>query len=225
LNDEVFSNREAAMSIIGRVSSANPAYVFPSLRKVLVQLLTEIEFSNSPRNKQESCQLISHLAASASGLIKPYVDPMVYVLLPRARETDESVAATALRAIGDLTVIGGEEMSKYIPELMKVIIDYLKDQNSQVKRMAALRTLGQLASNSGYVIEPYNDHPELLAMLISIVKAEPIGDLRRDTIRLIGILGALDPYKYQVYTLSCQVDIKEYILMLSSSAVDDGTLS
>ena len=113
---------------------------------------------------------------------------MVYVLLPRAKETDESVAATALRAIGDLTVIGGEEMIKYIPELMKVIIDYLKDQGSHIKRSAALRTLGQLASNSGYVIEPYNDHPELLAMLINIVKAEPIGDLRRDTIRLLSLI-------------------------------------
>ena len=40
LNDEVFGIREAAMSIIGRLTAVNPAYVFPSLRKVLLQLLT-----------------------------------------------------------------------------------------------------------------------------------------------------------------------------------------
>ncbi|KAI7642576.1 TOR1 phosphatidylinositol 3-kinase, partial [Hortaea werneckii] len=58
LNDEKFPIREAAMGIIGRLTSVNPAYVFPSLRKVLIQLLTEIEYSNSPNNKRESAQLI-----------------------------------------------------------------------------------------------------------------------------------------------------------------------
>jgi len=198
LNDEVFANREAAMTIIGRLSIANPAYVFPALRKVLVQLLTEVEYSNMPRSKQESCQLISHLAASASGLIKPYVDPIVYVLLPRAKEADETVAATALRAIGDLSVIGAEDMNKYIPELMDLIVLDLQDLSSNAKRSAALRTLGQLASNSGYVIQPYIDRPELLTVLVNIVKMEPPGELRRETIRLIGILGALDPYRHQV---------------------------
>lgn len=176
------------MSIIGRLSTANPAYVFPSLRKVLVQLLTEVEYSNSPRNKQESCLLISHLAASASGLLKGYVDPMVYVLLPRARESDETVAATALRAIGDLSVIGMEDMVKYIPTLMELMLANLQDLTSKPKRSAALRALGQLASNSGYVIQPYNDYPELLTILMNIVKTEPMGPLRRETIRLVGIL-------------------------------------
>ncbi|KAK3060939.1 hypothetical protein LTS18_007365, partial [Coniosporium uncinatum] len=35
LNDEVLTIREAAMAIIGRLTSVNPAYVLPSLRKVL----------------------------------------------------------------------------------------------------------------------------------------------------------------------------------------------
>ena len=38
LNDEVFEIRELAMCTIGRLSSRNPAYVMPSLRKVLVQV-------------------------------------------------------------------------------------------------------------------------------------------------------------------------------------------
>lgn len=38
LNDEVFEIRELAMCTIGRLSSMNPAYVMPSLRKVLIQV-------------------------------------------------------------------------------------------------------------------------------------------------------------------------------------------
>ena len=197
LNDEKFAIREAAMSIIGRLTTVNPAYVFPSLRKVLIQLLTEIEYSNSANNKRESAQLISDLVSASSKLIKPYVDPMVTVLLPKAEDANPEVASTTLRSLGDLATVGGDDMIKYIPELMKIIIRSLQDITSPKKREAALCTLGQLASNSGYVIDPYIDHPELLTILVNIIKNEPPGELRRETIRLMGILGALDPYKHQ----------------------------
>jgi FKBP12-rapamycin complex-associated protein len=45
LNDEVFAIRELAITIIGRLTVHNPAYVMPSLRKTLIQLLTELEYS------------------------------------------------------------------------------------------------------------------------------------------------------------------------------------
>ncbi|OCK80049.1 hypothetical protein K432DRAFT_405035 [Lepidopterella palustris CBS 459.81] len=197
LNDEVFAIREAAMSIIGRLTSVNPAYVFPSLRKVLIQLLTEIEYSNSARNKEESAKLISHLVNASNTLIKPYVDPMVHVLLPKARDQNPEVASTTLRAIGDIAGVGGEDMRQYIPDLMTIILENLQDLGSDSKRFAALRALGQLATNAGYVIEPYRDYPELLNILVNIVKTEPEGDLRRETVKLMGTLGALDPDEHQ----------------------------
>lgn len=45
VNDEVYAIREIAIRIIGRISVHNPAYVMPSLRKTLIQLLTELEYS------------------------------------------------------------------------------------------------------------------------------------------------------------------------------------
>jgi phosphatidylinositol kinase/protein kinase (PI-3 family) len=45
LNDEVFENRMIAVGLIGRLARHNPAYVMPSLRKALIQLLTELEYS------------------------------------------------------------------------------------------------------------------------------------------------------------------------------------
>ena len=38
LNDEEFTIREIALSSIGRLSSYNPAYILPSLRKTLIQV-------------------------------------------------------------------------------------------------------------------------------------------------------------------------------------------
>lgn len=196
INDEVFAIREEAMKILGRLTTVNPAYVFPSLRKVLIQLLTEIEYSNNSRNKEESAKLISALATSSSKLTKPYFDAMVTSLLPKTHDANSEVASTTLRAIGSLSAVGGEDMVKFIPKLMDVVVRDLQDQTSLSKRTAALNTLEQLASNSGYVIDPYIEHPELLNILVNMTKSEPAGELRAATIRLMGILGALDPYRH-----------------------------
>ncbi len=201
LNDEVFAIREVAIAIIGRLTLVNPAYVVPSLRKVLIQMLTELEFSDVARNKEESAKLLSLLVKNSQKLIKPYVDPMITVLLPKAKDPSPAVAATILKAIGDLATVGGEDMIPYIPELMPIILEALQDQSSTQKREAALKTLGQLASNSGYVIKPYIDYPQLLEILQNVIRGESgesrRGPLRQETIKLIGILGALDPYKQQ----------------------------
>lgn len=45
MNDEDFEIRELAIQMIGRLATLNPAYVMPSLRKTLIQLLTELEYS------------------------------------------------------------------------------------------------------------------------------------------------------------------------------------
>lgn len=220
LNDEVFAIREAAMSIIGRLTKVNPAYVFPSLRKVLLQLLTEVNYSNSARNKEQSAKLISNLVGAADALIKPLVDPIVSVLLPKARDSNPEVASTTLKAIGDLATVGGEGMTKYIPELMPIILDFMQDLGSDSKRFAALRALGQLATNAGYVIEPYREYPELMNILMNIVKAEPEGDLRRETVRLMGVLGALDPDEYQ----KIMEQSPDKHLIIESQAITDVSL-
>ena len=198
MNDEAFAVREQAIGIIGRLSTVNPAYVFPPLRKLLVSLLTGLGFASTTRQKEESAQLICLFVSNATKLIRAYVDPMVTALLPKTTDANAGVAATTLKAIGEIATVGGEDMKQYLSQLMPIILDALQDLASPAKREAALKTLGQLASNAGYVIEPYTEHPHLLAVLVTIIKGEPTGSLRKETIKLLGILGALDPYKYQV---------------------------
>lgn len=47
LNDEVFGNRERTIAIIGRLAHHNPAYVMPHLRKSLINIVTELEYSTN----------------------------------------------------------------------------------------------------------------------------------------------------------------------------------
>lgn len=45
LNDEVFEIRIISMNIIGRLIIHNPAFIMPALRKLLIKLLTELEYA------------------------------------------------------------------------------------------------------------------------------------------------------------------------------------
>lgn len=198
INDEIFAVRQVAVTILGRLSKVNPAYVIPTLRKTMIELLVDIEYSSSTRSKEEGAKLLACLMQSTKALIQPYVDPIMEVLIPAAQNTSVStVLSSVMCAAGALCPMAGKAMLKHVPRLMPIILDMLQDQSSMVKRATALKTLGNLASNSEYVIEPYYQYPSLLGILIKNLISDTSPEIQRETVRLVGILGALDPYKYR----------------------------
>ncbi|KAF9561208.1 phosphatidylinositol 3-kinase [Agrocybe pediades] len=197
LNDEVFENRVTAIGLIGRLAKHNPAYVMPSLRKALIQLLTELEYSTVMRNREECTRLLTLLVSATQRLIKPYALPMLRVLLKKANDGNPTVAANVLMCLGELTCVAGEDAMPHVPELMQVIIARLSDP-SLIKRDAALHTLGQVCSSTGYVVTPLIEHPQLLPLLGRILRTESTQAVRREVVKVLGILGALDPYRRKV---------------------------
>ncbi|KAI0793741.1 atypical/PIKK/FRAP protein kinase [Fomes fomentarius] len=198
VNDEVFENRVTAVTLIGRLAMHNPAYVMPSLRKALIQLLTELEYSTVTRNREECTRLLTLLVNATQRLIKAYAIPMLRVLLPKANDSNSTVSANILMCLGELACVGGEDVMPHVPELMQVIIAKLADPSLQ-RRDAALHTLGQLCSSTGYVIAPLVEYPQLLQILSRILRTELSSQaVRREVIKVLGILGALDPYRRKI---------------------------
>lgn len=148
LNDEVFEIRELAIQTIGRLSAKNPAFVMPSLRKTLVQLLTEIQHSGMSRNKEQSARMLDHLIISTPRLISAYMKPILTKLVPKLKEPESNpgVVLNVLRAIGDLAEVNGgsNEMERWADELLGILLEMLGDAGSPEKRGVALWTLGQL---------------------------------------------------------------------------------
>jgi FKBP12-rapamycin complex-associated protein len=132
--------------------------------------------------------------------MRPYALPILAALMLKANDTNATVAANILMCIGELTVVAGEDALPYVPQLMQVIITQLSDP-SLVKRDAALHTLGQLCSSTGYVIAPFVDHPQLLQLLGRILRTETTPIVQREVVKVFGIIGALDPYRRKVKTL------------------------
>ena len=166
--------------------------------------------------------------SASQRLIKPYVEPILKVLLPKLKDPSPGVAAQVLAAVGELAQVGREDLTPYIPELMPQLIDTIQDQSSSAKREAALRTLGHLATNTSFVIEPYRKYPKLLFILMTTLKTEQLPSIRREAIKVMGILGALDPYRHKMTLLGINdgVDdtekITEYeIALLAGPAQND----
>ncbi|KAK0063750.1 serine/threonine-protein kinase mTOR-like isoform X1 [Biomphalaria pfeifferi] len=200
LNDEAFEIRERSICMIGRLSSKNPAYVMPSLRKVLIQILTELEHSGIGRNKEQAARMLGHLVSNTARLIKPYMVPIMQTLIPKLKEPDQNPAVTisVLQAIGEQAQVSGPDISQWMDQLLPIILDMLQDSSSLQKREVALWTLGQLVESTGSVVEPYSKYPNLLDVLLNFLKTEQSISIRREVIRVLGLLGALDPHKHKM---------------------------
>lgn len=202
LNDEVIEVREAGVRVIGRLAVRDPACAMPHVRRILVQLLTELEFGRDNKNREDAASLLSILIERCQELVREYVDSILKVLLPKLQETDSKVSSCVLATIGKVAYIAGEKMNVHLPILLPIIIKTLQDKSSSSsKRQVALKTLSELINSTGSVIAPYVRFPDLLpAILVSLKGTQ--WTMRREVIRVLGILGALDPYQHKMIVQS-----------------------
>lgn len=221
LNDEIFEISELTLCTIGRLSSINPAYVMPSLRKVLLQLLTDLEHSGVKRNKERSAKMLGHLIANAPRLIRPYTQSIISVFISKLKDSESypSVIISVLAAIGGQAQVSDIELRKWIDELFSIILEMIQDSSSLPKREVGLWALGHLVDSTGYVVEPYWKYTNLLDVLLNFLKTEQSPAIRREAIRVLGLLGAIDPYKHKV-NLGMIDQSGDSIIFVSDSSQD-----
>ncbi|CAA0834265.1 Serine/threonine-protein kinase TOR [Striga hermonthica] len=199
LNDEDFAVREIAISLAGRLSAKNPTYVLPALRRHLIQLLTYLKQRCLQRGK---CEMLGCLIRNCERLILPYISPIQKALITKLNEgtgtsVNNGIITGVLVTVGDLTRVGGFAMRQYIPELMPLIVGALLDSAAAMKREVVVTTLGQVVQSRGYVITPYNEYPQLLGLLLKLLNGELAWSTRREVLKVLGIMGALDPHVHK----------------------------
>lgn len=55
-------------------------------------------------------------------------------------------------------------------------------------------------AETGTLVEPYRLYPQLLTLLLGIFRHEQSVGIRRLAVATIGLLGALDPYLFKLYS-------------------------
>ncbi|VDN02443.1 unnamed protein product [Thelazia callipaeda] len=202
LRDEKLEMQEHAVALLGKLGSLNPAYVLPTLRSVLLETLSQLTHSGVQRLEEHSARLIAQVAKQSPKFMKPYTNPVLTALVPKLSSEVSHVDVTVqiLNAISELAVTGGADLVLSIETLFPSLVQFLQDSSSLSRREAALRTMGQLCQNAAYVVEPYKNYPELLDVLLKLLRTEMSVSMRRMTMRVLGIIGALDPFMHKVFT-------------------------
>ena len=59
------------------------------------------------RNKEQAAKMLGHLVSRAPQLIRPYIEPILKVLIPKLKEAEPnpSVVISIMTAIGDLAQV------------------------------------------------------------------------------------------------------------------------
>ncbi|KAJ1361790.1 hypothetical protein KIN20_021134 [Parelaphostrongylus tenuis] len=206
LHDEKLEIQEAAVCLLGRLSELNPALVLPRMRRVLLETLSQLTNSGQAKLEQHSARLLTQLARQSPKFMRPYLGPLLQALLPKLRNEMKHVDVTVhvLHAISELCVVGGAEIVRNIDPLFHKLTQLINDSSSLQRREASLRAIGRIARSTAYVVDPYKDYPNLLDDLFRLLKTEMSSRMRRQAIRTLGILGALDPYTHKVFTGAVQ---------------------
>lgn len=88
-------------------------------------------------------------------------------------------------------------------QVLPLVMDALQDAGAPAKRLVAVRTLGQIVEHTGTVMAPYMDFPQLLSLLLRLLsEGGSAPATRREVMKVMGVIGALDPHTHKVNTAS-----------------------
>lgn len=87
----------------------------------------------------------------------------------------------------------------YVPHVLESVIDAITDRWNDAKHLpAAVQCLGNVTGCTGYVIEPYINHPALLPAMLSLLDQTYPAQLHMQVVEVLGIIGALGPHTHKL---------------------------
>ncbi|CCI50777.1 unnamed protein product [Albugo candida] len=100
--------REHTMKLLNRLACFNPAFLIPSLRKILIQLLKELRHAPVPPKdfdlRVQSTCLFVQLIRTKQDLVDPYLLPMLQIIIPNILHGSHhtSLASATIGILGAL---------------------------------------------------------------------------------------------------------------------------
>jgi FKBP12-rapamycin complex-associated protein len=224
MNDEKINVRRWAVTIIARLAGRNPHHVLPSLRRILLQLVAELQYTSATnvqalpgqtlaaaaREEEDSAVLLGDLIRHSGNLVRPYAPAVLHALLPHLlgqkrdavvdqRMARRHVSSAVFSTLGALTVIGADTVRPQLYLLLPVVIDALLSTRPASELLVVVQTLGELAQSTGCCTQLYQEYPHLLNALLEILSSSADAALRVQLVKTLGILGAIDPFLHGLY--------------------------
>ncbi|KEG12679.1 putative target of rapamycin (TOR) kinase 1 [Trypanosoma grayi] len=191
-------NRLAVVRLLGRVSRRNPAHIYPMLRKIMVQCVTEMHFFEHAKKQEQAFSVLGAIVESAPGLGKPYISSLLGSCVTRLREPSHppAVLTALLSCAGKLVRYAEGDDIRLAASIRPIVVQHALDSSHLPKKREALRALGDIVRTTRDV-NVFESHPELLSVLLQALHGgfKESWPVRNDVLQLMGIIGALDPIR------------------------------
>ena len=227
MQDQSYDIKERTVKILGRLVPHNAAQILPYLRQLLISLISQLEQTNDPKEKEEAVKLIKIFIKYAPDLSQAYSSSILKCLIRKleGEKATSSFVSVILTGISELAKINSESIKPYLGELFPLILECIKDQSSTIKRKQAIMTLISIIENTGFVVKPYFYFPEILSTISNLVQTEQNYEINQLIFQLIGTLGAVDPYLVKQIKQSSEIhshDVPELPALLQLDENDAG---
>lgn len=186
--------RLLAVAIIERISRTNTGILFPHFRTLLLQNFADLACPYPESVAEEAAIIISEIVKFNPVLIRTIVDPLLRALSPRLLDTNANTATAVITTLTRLVSVNPAAFGRHALSLINSVAKILNDQRSSKRRLAALSFLGSLLRNVRACV-PFERLAELLLEAAELLKIELVRPVRNEAIKLMGVIGALDPYK------------------------------
>lgn len=212
LNDTNAHVRLASLTIMGKIARFNPAVSFPVLRRHLQQLLGDFSSSADSAKLDETAVLLSAMIEQCPELVMPNLHTIQDKLakkLDQARErikehggkskSGHSMTDSIMQVISSLVSKATVLYRPFLPNVLESVIDAITDRWNDAKHLpAAVSCLGNITGCTGYVIEPYINHPSLLPAMLGLLDQTYPTSLHIQVVEVLGIIGALGPHTHKL---------------------------
>lgn len=201
-------NSIAAVHLMGRISSINPGGTYPVLRLLLAQSLADIQYMpHASKSHEQALQVVSVLTEAAPGLLQPYLPGLLRDCAKRLtdRRLPPSLITAALCCAGKLSrhAVTQDDI-QVVREMEPAVVYHLLDFLHPMKKHEAIRALGEMirTTKDVNIFEMHESHRKALDALTSSLHGGLKERLvvRVDILRLLGIIGAIDPHRMKHIT-------------------------
>ncbi|CCW63247.1 unnamed protein product [Phytomonas sp. EM1] len=198
-----YQNRIAAVRLLGRISWRNPACVYPMLRRVVVQCVTDIQLFHVVKKQVQATAILSVVVESASDMIHPYLSTLLHDCVKRLRDRDQPVPVQTvlLSCVGKLARYAEGADVDVVAAIRPVVVEHILDSSNIHKKQEAIRALVDIIRTTKEV-NVYESHPELLPVLLSALHGgfKETWPVRLDVLKLMGVVGAVGPVRVKTIT-------------------------
>lgn len=196
------------LAILQRLSPRLRALLRPNFRAFLAQLAWVLKHGDD--GVEEAGVVLERLVLVDEGLTRPYAGGLVQILLARLAERQERICITSLATLTHLVAISPSDFVASIDGLVDLLTGMFQDLSSEALRLGSLRCLGCLLRNVDRDMLPTSKYVSLIPETILLLRVESVREVRDEALRLLGIIGAVDPYRMRSREIEIlALDLKE----------------